>query len=157
MRLAHWIWAAGTVSAALSLSACGVQEPDPVRDLPGYWDWAPGMRNEAERGPACSGALLHIWLTEGGQRYHSSWTTTDAEVTSRILEDLPAALLDNGERDPKHGFLIQYEDETRIDADGNPVSWYLVMSAPDRFFWQRLDRIGVSTRNPTMVRCPDPN
>lgn len=54
---------------------------------------------------------------------------------------------------------LQYREEDRLDASGNPVSWYLHMSGRDQFFWVRNDwSYGLDGQPQGTLprrRCPD--
>lgn len=116
--------------------------------LPGLWGWVPQDGDPEEMSGTCAHLPMRIWFSEGGTRYNSQWSGDETVFTSPIYTWLPA----DGD---SAGFLIQYDDEDRTDADGNPVAWFLFMTAPDRFVWIRRDWVesGGSTR--PMERCED--
>lgn len=148
------IGAAGAIAlAALFVSGAGfAQTPNVLHQVEGYWGWAVTEDDAAadDAGPdhTCNGGPLHIWMSEAGRRYNSRWTGEDDEIaTGRVLMLMP----------DHHALQIQYDGEERLDPDGNPVSWVLLMTSPDSFIWVRRDWIGTGNSTRPMVRCEDPN
>lgn len=54
-----------------------------------------------------------------------------------------------------YAIMIQYDGEKRLDEQGKPVVWYLVMPDKDTFLWHRAGWPTDSFTAPSR-RCPDP-
>lgn len=147
MRLTNAIRAAGAVALAAFLSpAASAGDPfDAILVIEGSWGWAPDEIEDAEFG-TCEKQPMQIWLTENNTRYHSRIQHSDREYAARFL--LQRVTIGD---DP--GMLIQYEGEARIDDNGDPVAWYLVMPDQDRFYWVRRDWVGQNRRTAHLERC----
>lgn len=148
------IGAAGAIALAalfVSVTQARAQDAlDAVRDAEGHWDWATTPDEAAEARPAgrpdqpCLGVTMQIWMSEDGRRFNSQWSGEGDEIaTGPVLLVLP-------ERD---GFMIRYDGEDRLDPEGNPVSWILLMTSRDSFVWVRRDWVGTGGSTRPMVRC----
>lgn len=138
--------AAGVISlAAFCVSAAQAEPLDPYEMLPGYWGWI-RSETETETFGTCADSPLQIWFSEDRRYYYSQHMGSDQQVTAPILFNLPSS-------EEAAGFLLQYEGEERLDDDGNPVSWYLLMTAPDRFVWVRNDWVAHGGSTAPLEKC----
>ena len=44
-------------------------------------------------------------------------------------------ILDHG----KNKYHVSLEDENRLDNEGDPVTWFLILIDPDTYYWRRSD------------------
>ncbi len=149
-------FAAIALSAAAAVGAAGQDESplDALTAIEGYWEIDPGEASAEEIGEfTCQNAPLRIDVSDDRRRYTSvraghEETTATAPILAE-LPDFPAG----------PAFVIQYDGEARLDPDGAPVVWLLVMAGPDGFYWIRRDWLGDGQFRRTALRrrCPETN
>jgi hypothetical protein len=153
MKIYSAFKAAGAMALAAFLCPVGitgnaVAQDDTVLDpqalLPGYWGWESSLPERADY--TCDTNPMRIWFTEEGTRYNSQTAGTVELFTSEIIFHLPSTAY-------SAGFLIQYDGEERVDAEGNLVSWFLIMDGPDQFYWVERNWVSTGGRTDYLVRC----
>ncbi len=147
--------AAGICAAATAPSEADAQAlslAETMRALPGQWELDPAEVPEEDRGDfRCDQSPLEILITQdetGGFRYQSSKRGDNHADRSPVLS-VPS-------RSGRPLFMVQYEGETRLGDDGEPVSWALEMPDRDHFYWIRSDWLygHPVPRTPMRRRCP---
>jgi hypothetical protein len=139
--------AAGAIALAAFLCPVAFADapPDPIETLPGYWGWDEGEVVGASFG-TCDKQPLQIWFSEDGNRYHSRHLNAERGYTAQVVARQSS--MEDGT-----ALLIRYDEEARVDGNGDPVAWFLVMVDTDRFYWLRRDWVGHEVRTSHLVRC----
>ena len=144
--------AAGAIAlAAFFVPAAEARQPNHVSQLEGEWGWLPFDDDPPDMTGLCSNEPMRIWFSENGRRYHSQWET---DIEYGYISTSPVYSATTTE-DGVLVMFLQYDDETRLDPDGNPVAWYLVLSEPESFVWVREDWVEQGNTTRPMVRCED--
>lgn len=137
------------MAALACLPAAWAQKFDHVSALTGYWGWVSGDEDPADFSGTCDNHPMRVWFTENGGRYHSQW---ELDIEAGYVSTSPVYQSTLGSSGL--GVLyIAYDQEERMDAAGNAVSWYLVMVDDSRFVWVRNDWVGTGDSTRPMVRC----
>lgn len=150
------------LAAALPAHA---QQPDAAtlaeERLTGKWGMVMRDPPDAEEGPYfldCDKAAVEIRFerTPTGQLIYES------EAFGSLAKDLtPEERISRGPvrtviADPRGVgaiLVVQYDGETRLDDDGKPVVWELILVDANTFHWQRADWSNDSFTAPSH-RCP---
>ena len=111
----------------LSTSLIALENSVSKEDLLGVW----GRDN-------CSGYVHTTELTENGEYFR--FTDSGRSYYYYIAG-----------KDPR-GLKLVMLGESRLDDEGNPATWYVVMDGKDRFYWLRADRDDNDLRGP-LERC----
>lgn len=114
----------------------------PIREILSG-DWTPSVCTESHRGISFSddGKQMFIVSRQGLLGAQRGGMVSEV-ATYQILEESERVL------------RMQMDKEDRLDEDGNPVVWDLVLINEDTFCWHRTDwRAGSCTLN--RVRCPE--
>ena len=141
--------AAALAAAAFFVPVSSAQDGvlDPAALLPGYWGWDPEAVEAGAFG-TCENSPMRIWFSDDGERYNSQWEGDESVATAPIIMRLPSS-------GASAGFLIRYDDEERLDPDGHPVEWLLLMTGSTQFVWIRRDWITTGGSTAPMLRCDD--
>lgn len=116
--------------------------------IEGKWIIDPSEDTETETN--CETDYLKIWINveDGRAIYYSQWASDDEHSRSAIQ----FMGMENGELYP--AIILKYDNETRLDEDGEPLRWGLFMPDRDHFYWTRLGwKYG--QRTAMRLRCPD--
>jgi len=130
------------LSIALPSHAVAQERPALIDVIEGNWELDP--RETENRGDyTCDQKPMRIEISEDQKIYSS---TVAGSTRSAMILDATA-----------HYILIEYLEEERLDADGQPVQWYLHMTDTDHFFWIRVDWLGDGEppRTAMRQRCPN--
>lgn len=145
----------GFVAAMTAVSGAEGQAlsfAETMRALPGQWELDPAEMSEEERGEfRCDAAPLEIVITPdpaGGYAYQSQ-RMGEEDVARSAVMSVPA-------RSGRPLFMVQYEDETRLDDAGRPLAWAIEMPDANHFYWLRVDMLYGHPVPRTVMRrrCP---
>lgn len=116
-----------------------------IETVSGRW-----IIDDAESDSNCSNNYLTIWFSEedGKTVYHSRWM--DSQENRSFVGIMQ---MEDGQTFP--AIILQYDKESRVDENGNLVSWALFMPDKDSFFWMRRDW-QYGQRTSMRIRCPSP-
>lgn len=110
----------------------------------GIWELDPSETDDVQNFK-CDATPLQIDIDPENLRYAS--TIDGATEYADILEV--------GET----YFWLRYDGEIRLDDDGHPLEWALVLADDDHFYWLRRDWVakGHGSRTAMRRRCPSPD
>lgn len=109
-----------------------------ISALPGRWGYAPeeGWSDKStSKTVDCGKFAERIWFgrdEKGELVYYSQHEEPGAKMNvSRVgVSRFPFP--------ERHTIRLQYEGEKRLDEDGKPVAWEVIMTERDTFYWHRV-------------------
>lgn len=117
-------------------------------------DWAVPFEDDGSEERATDCARLRIAISietrADGQWYVAEHRGLDAEGFAR--HEQPVAQGTHAGGIPLPALYVEYENETRLDPEGNPVSWLLLMYDKDSFAWSAT-HWNLKGTTPVWTRC----
>ena len=119
-----------------------------LQTLPGNWVIDPIEDPDTETN--CEDNFLSIELHVEGNRvvYTGQWSDSTEVYRSDVSQ------IDDDAGQVLPTILLQYDNEVRLDENGELVSWALFMPDRDHFYWTRRDW-PYGRRTAMRRRCPD--
>lgn len=112
----------------------------------------------------CGVRMERITIDPDAMRYQSEFFSTISDPDPIVPGDADAvwsADILHVANDFGDGpaMIIQYDQETRLDPDGDPLGWFLVMTDINHFRWypMDLDKMRITSMTTGRERCPPEN
>jgi|GEM_PF-2112943 len=126
-----------------------------LENLSGVWAIPFSDKEDADLETDCAQLHINIQIEDrdGTLYYVAQHGGSEASGTPPHEQIVKQAIHTDGR--VLHALHISYENERRLDDDGNPISWYLFMLSQDEFTWTAAHN-DLKGFTPIRTRCDLP-